>query len=49
MTVLIGGFRALDINYKKSKDGVLTHTPGQLNNSFFVNLLDYSTAWKKSE
>lgn len=48
MTVLVGGLRALDANYKDSKDGVLTSTPGELNNAFFVNLLDMSTAWKKS-
>lgn len=46
MTVLIGGLRVLDTNYQGSKDGVLTSTPGQLNNAFFVNLLDMSTAWK---
>ncbi len=48
MTVLVGGLRALNANYKDSKDGVLTTTPGELNNAFFVNLLDMSTAWKKS-
>ena len=48
MTVLIGGLRALNANYKDSKDGVLTSTPGELNNAFFINLLDMSTAWKKS-
>ena len=48
MTVLVGGLRALNVNYKHSKDGVLTATPGELNNAFFVNLLDMSTAWKTS-
>jgi catalase-peroxidase len=48
MTVLVGGLRALNANYKDSKDGVLTSTPGELNNAFFINLLDMSTAWKKS-
>jgi catalase-peroxidase len=48
MTVLVGGLRALNANYKSSKDGVLTTTPGELNNAFFVNLLDMSTAWKPS-
>ncbi|AKE21677.1 peroxidase family protein (plasmid) [Francisella tularensis subsp. tularensis str. SCHU S4 substr. NR-28534] len=49
MTVLVGGMRALDVNYDNSQEGVLTTTPGQLNNSFFVNLLDMSTQWKKSD
>lgn len=48
MTVLLGGLRALDVNYQGSQDGVLTRTPGTLNNEFFVNLLDHSTTWKKS-
>lgn len=48
MTALVGGLRALNANYKDSKDGVLTTTPGKLNNAFFVNLLDMSTAWKPS-
>ncbi|PKH98104.1 catalase/peroxidase HPI, partial [Shewanella sp. 11B5] len=48
MTVLVGGLRALDANYKGLKHGVLTSTPGTLNNDFFVNLLDMSTVWKKS-
>lgn len=49
MTVLVGGLRALDANYKGSQSGVLTATPGKLNNAFFINLLDMSTAWKKSD
>ena len=48
MTVLVGGLRTLNVNYKNSRDGVLTATPGNLNNAFFINLLDMSTAWKKS-
>ena len=48
MTVLVGGLRALDANYKDSQDGVFTSTPGKLTNAFFINLLDMSTAWKKS-
>jgi catalase-peroxidase len=48
MTVLVGGMRALNANYKQSPLGVLTNHPGTLNNDFFVNLLDMSTAWKKS-
>jgi catalase-peroxidase len=48
MTVLVGGLRALDANYKGLKHGVLTGTPGTLSNDFFVNLLDMSTVWEKS-
>jgi catalase-peroxidase len=48
MTVLIGGLRVLGANYRQSKEGVLTTTPGHLTNDFFVNLLDMSTDWKPS-
>jgi catalase-peroxidase len=46
MTVLLGGMRVLDANYKPSRMGVLTTQPGVLNNAFFVNLLDMSIVWK---
>lgn len=46
MTVLIGGLRAININYDGSNNGILTDRPGQLTNDFFVNLLDMSTEWK---
>lgn len=49
MTVLVGGLRVLDANTAGVKHGVFTATPGQLNNNFFVNLLDMSTEWKKSK
>ena len=49
MTVLVGGLRVLNINYDNSNEGVFTTTPGELNNSFFVNLLDFSNEWKKSD
>ena len=48
LTVLIGGMRVLDANANGVKHGVLTNTPGTLNNHFFVNLLDMSTQWSKS-
>jgi catalase-peroxidase len=48
MTVLLGGLRVLDINYKKSKNGVFTNKPGTLTNDFFINLLDMGTVWKPS-
>ncbi|MGY5353713.1 catalase/peroxidase HPI [Wenyingzhuangia sp. IMCC45467] len=46
MTVLIGGMRSLNTNYDGSKHGVFSNTKDQLNNDFFVNLLDMSTKWK---
>ncbi|NWH04890.1 catalase/peroxidase HPI [Desulfobacter latus] len=46
MTVLIGGLRALDANFKQVPHGVLTQRPGVLTNDFFVNLLDMGTVWK---
>jgi catalase-peroxidase len=49
MTVLIGGLRVLNANYNQSLLGVLTKNPGKLTNDFFVNLLDYSTKWQKSD
>ncbi|GAA0854061.1 catalase/peroxidase HPI [Aliiglaciecola litoralis] len=48
MTVLVGGLRALDANHTQSSHGVLTDKPGTLSNDFFVNLLDMSTRWQKS-
>ena len=49
MTVLVGGMRALNANAAGSKHGVFTAKPGTLSNDFFVNLLDMSTRWTKSE
>ena len=49
MTVLVGGMRAMDANYDGSEHGVFTDKPGTLSNDFFVNLVDMSTEWKKSE
>lgn len=48
-TVLIGGLRALGANAAGSQHGVLTQSPGKLTNDFFVNLLDMSTRWQKSD
>ncbi|MTB51425.1 catalase/peroxidase HPI [Lewinella sp. W8] len=45
MTVLVGGLRVLGVNATNDDLGVLTNTPGQLNNAFFVNLLDMNTGW----
>ena len=49
MTVLIGGMRALNANTGGSRHGVFTDKPGTLNNDFFVNLLDMSTTWRKTD
>jgi catalase-peroxidase len=46
LTVLVGGMRTLDTNYDGSKVGVLTETPGTLNNDFFRNLLSMDYQWK---
>lgn len=46
MTVLIGGMRVLNANYKKSQCGVFTNRPEALTNDFFVNLMDMDTVWK---
>jgi catalase-peroxidase len=49
MTVLVGGLRVLGANHGDSPAGVLTESPGQLTNDFFVNLLDLGTEWKPSD
>jgi catalase-peroxidase len=46
MTVLIGGLRALNVNYEQSSHGVFTTRPESLTNDFFVNLLDMGIEWK---
>ncbi len=45
MTVLIGGMRALNANYRQSRHGVFTDRPQVLTNDYFVNLLDMGTVW----
>ncbi len=45
MTVLVGGLRSLNANYRRSPDGVLTSRPGVLSNDFFVHLLDMDLQW----
>ncbi len=49
MTVLLGGLRVLNVNYRRSPHGVFTHRPEALTNDFFVNLLDMGTMWKPTE
>jgi len=46
MTVLIGGMRVLNANFRQSQHGVFTKRPETLTNDFFVNLLDIGTEWK---
>ena len=48
MTVLVGGMRALNANFGRSKHGIFTDRPETLTNDFFVNLLDIRTAWRPS-
>ena len=48
MTVLIGGLRVLNANFKQHQHGVFTKHPETLTNDFFVNLLDMGTVWNVS-
>ncbi len=48
MAVLVAGMRALNANADSSSHGVLTSSPGVLDNSFFVNLVDMSIRWAPS-
>ena len=49
MTVLLGGMRVLNANSNGSRHGVFTDNPGTLNNDFFIELMDMSTRWQKSD
>ena len=49
MTVLVGGMRALGATYDGSDLGVLTDTPGTLNNTYFRNLLSMDFEWKTED
>ncbi len=49
MTALVGGLRVLGANTDGSNHGVFTDNVGTLSNDFFVNLLDMSTQWTKSD
>ena len=46
MTVLVGGMRVLNANYRQSPLGVFTKRPETLTSDFFVNLLDMGTTWQ---
>ncbi|MFK8162735.1 MAG: catalase/peroxidase HPI [Lewinella sp.] len=49
MTALVGGMRAINLNYDGSNHGVFTDRPGALTNDFFVNLLNLSTKWAAAD
>jgi len=49
MTALVGGLRVLNANYHQSANGVFTAHPGTLSNDYFVNLLDMSVKWNRSD
>jgi catalase-peroxidase len=46
MTVLVGGLRVLNANYRQSSHGVFTDKPETLTNDFFVHLLDMDNLWE---
>ncbi len=46
MTVLVGGMRVLNTNFRRTPYGVFTTRPEALTNDFFVHLLDMGTTWK---
>jgi catalase-peroxidase len=48
MTVLLGGLRVLNANFRQSQLGVFTTKSETLTNDFFVNLLDMGTQWHAS-
>jgi catalase-peroxidase len=48
MTVLVGGMRVLNANFRQSRHGRFTDRPETLTNDFFVNLVDMGTEWKVS-
>ena len=45
LTVLVGGLRALGLNFGGSKHGVFTDRVGALTTDFFVNLTDMAYEW----
>tara|TARA_R100000935_G_scaffold28790_1_gene49172 strand:- start:31 stop:1740 length:1710 start_codon:yes stop_codon:yes gene_type:complete len=47
MTVLVGGMRAMGINYNGANHGIFTDRKGALTNDFFKNLLDMGLTWKE--
>ena len=52
MSVLVAGMRSMGTNAgggPMAQLGLLTKRPGALTNDFFVNLVDMSTMWQKSD
>ena len=49
MTALVGGMRALGATHDNTDLGVFTDRPGTLTNDFFVNLLDMSVEWERTD
>ena len=49
MTLLVGGMRALNANTGGAGHGVFTGQPGKLSNDFFINLMDMSIRWQKTD
>ncbi|MCY7294910.1 catalase/peroxidase HPI [Alteromonas sp. a30] len=49
MTVLLGGLRVLGANSQGVTEGEFTEQKGVLSNDFFVNLMDMSIKWQKTE
>jgi len=46
MTTLVGGMRAMDVNFGGSEHGVFTDRPGALTTDFFINLTDMGYRWE---
>jgi catalase-peroxidase len=49
MTVLVGGLRAMGVNYNNMSHGLLSSQTGSLTNEFFVNLLDMDVTWAATD
>ena len=49
MTVLLGGMRSLHANFDNSNNGIFSNKKDQLNNEYFVQLLDINTTWKAAD
>ncbi len=49
LTVLIGGMRAMGVNFQNTSHGVFTDRPGILTKDFFINLLDMSVEWRTTD
>ena len=49
MTVLLGGLRAMHCNYDHSTYGIFTSSKDQLNNEYFVKLLEPGIVWEAKD